>query len=740
MAALPADAVPSDPAQAARQAQALRGEIERHNHAYYVLDAPTIPDAEYDALFRRLQAIEAAHPQLRDASSPTERVGGRPAAGFAAVRHAQPMLSLANAFSEDDVAAFDRRVREALAAAGCPLDPAEPVTYAAELKFDGLAISLRYEHGLLAGAATRGDGATGEDVTANVRTVRAIPLRLRAAPAVLEVRGEVLMFRADFERLNARQRAAGEREFVNPRNAAAGSLRQLDPAVTAGRPLRFFAYGVGEAPESLPHSHAGLLEALAELGLPVGPHRTVVQGAAGLTEYFHRIERLRAQLPFDIDGVVYKVDRRDWHARLGFVARAPRFAIAHKFAAEQAVTELLAIEVQVGRTGALTPVARLRPVFVGGVTVTNATLHNEDEIARKDVRVGDAVVVRRAGDVIPEVVRALPQRRPPGAQPFRMPAHCPVCGSRVAREAGESVSRCVGGLFCKAQRARALLHFAQRRALDIENLGERIVAQLIERDLVHTPADLYALSRETLAGLDRMGDKSAERLAASIERSRRTTLERFLFALGIRHVGEEVARVLAAEYGSLDALLAEDWPAAIARKAQVQKDNVRRRTRGEPPEPVPLEGVGPEIVDAVAAFFSEPHNREVIARLRAAGLQWPEAERRRPAPAAAPGAPGALAGRTVVLTGALAGMARDEAAARIRAAGGRIAAAVSGKTDYVVAGEAAGSKLDRARELGVAVLDEAGLLALLDAPVSPNDAAAAAPASSSSPSSLSETR
>ena len=701
------------PQDLAAEAARLRREIERHNHAYYVLDAPVVPDAEYDRLFRRLLEIEDSHPELADPVSPTRRVGGRPAAGFKTVRHARPMLSLANAFDEDDVVAFDRRVREQL---GGLLPAGEDVAYACELKFDGLAMSLRYEDGLLVRAATRGDGTTGEDVTTNARTVRAIPLRLPEPVPLLEVRGEILMWRADFERLNARQREAGDREFVNPRNAAAGSLRQLDPAVTASRPLRFFAYGVGESAIDLPGTHAGLLDRLAGLGVPVGPRREVVRGAAGLLDYFARMAVERARLPFEIDGVVYKVDRRDWHERLGFVARAPRFAVAHKFPAEEAVTELLGIDVQVGRTGALTPVARLAPVFVGGVTVTNATLHNEDEIARKGVLIGDTVVVRRAGDVIPEVVRTLPDRRPPQARAFVMPAHCPVCGSAVVREAGESVVRCVGGLFCKAQRRQALLHFAQRRAMDIENLGERIVERLVERDLVRTPADLYSLDKGTLSGLDRMGDKSAERLLAAIERSRQTTLERFLFALGIRHVGEEVARLLAAEYGALEPIVVKDWAALLERKKEVQRENAKRRTRGERPLPVPLEGVGPEIVDAVAAFFAEPHNLEVIAKLRAAGITWPQTEGmralREAARDAAP-ATGVLAGKTVVVTGTLSGMSRDEAESRVRAAGGRTASSVSKKTSFVVAGEAAGSKLERARELGVEVLDEAAFVELL---------------------------
>jgi DNA ligase (NAD+) len=694
---------------------ALREEIERHNHAYYALDAPTIPDAEYDRLFRELQRLESAHPAFDSPDSPTRRVGGAAAAAFGQVVHARPMLSLQNAFDEEDVRGFDRRVREAAASAG--LDGGA-LRYCAELKFDGLAISLRFEAGRFVRGATRGDGAVGEDVTANLRTVRAIPLRLSGpAPRVLEVRGEVLMFRADFERLNAAQLARGERPFVNPRNAAAGSLRQLDPSLTAQRPLRFFAYGLGEVsePDAVPDSHADLLAWLSGLGLPVGPVRAVRSDVDGLLAFYRDVGLRRPTLPYDIDGVVYKVDQRAWHEAIGYVARAPRFAIAHKFPAEEALTELLGIEVQVGRTGVLTPVARLRPVFVGGVTVTNATLHNEDELRRKDLMIGDTVVVRRAGDVIPEVVRGLPERRPADARPFEMPAHCPVCDSRTVREDGEVAWRCVGGLYCKAQRRQALLHFAQRRAMDIDGLGERVVEQLVERDLVRNPADLYRLDPATLAGLERMGPKSAANLIAAIEASRSRPLERFLFALGIRHVGEEVARILAAEFGDVEAVLQADWAGLIARKADVQKQNARARSRGEPLQPVPLEGVGPEIMQSIASFAAEAHNRQVIADLFAAGVSPRPPVRRRnaaaadgvadgPQPSDGP-APGTLAGATIVVTGTLPGMSREEAESLIREHGGSPTGSVSRKTRFVLSGENPGSKIARARDLGVPVID-----------------------------------
>ena len=699
----------ADAATAERRAEALRAQIAAHDHAYYVLDAPTVPDAEYDRLFRELVALEAQHPELVRPDSPTQRVGGAPAAGFATVRHSVPMLSLANAFDDDDVIAFDRRVREALGDRA----PGE-IEYCAELKYDGVAVSLRYEGGALALAATRGDGVTGEDVTANVRTIGAVPLRLRhpddvPAPAVLEVRGEVLMYRRDFERMNQRQRDSGEREFVNPRNAAAGALRQLDPRLTASRPLRFFAYGIGAIDGvEPPATHAALLDGLAAYGLPVGPMRRTRRGAGELLAFYREVEAARGELPYDIDGVVYKVNRRDWHERIGYVARAPRFAIAHKFAAEEALTELLDIEVQVGRTGTLTPVARLKPVFVGGTTVSNATLHNEDEIRRKDLRIGDTVVVRRAGDVIPEVVRALAERRPADAsgrhRRFEMPARCPVCASAVAREPGESAWRCVGGLYCSAQRKQALLHFAQRRAMDIEGLGERLVDQLVDTGLVKTPADLFRLDAGALASLERMGERSAANLVAAIDRARGTSLARFLFALGIRHVGEEVARQLADAYrGELDPLMAEDWPAWQERKAQAQKENARRRARGEPLEPVELEGIGPEITDSLQRFFAESHNREVIDALLAAGVNWERAPEARG---------GALEGLAFVLTGTLATMSREQASQLIRDHGGNVLGSVSGKTDYVVAGESAGSKLERARALGIEVIDEQRLIEL----------------------------
>jgi len=698
----------------AEQASELRELLRRYNHEYYVLDAPTVPDAEYDRLFLQLQELEANHPSLVTPDSPTQRVGGTAAEGFSEVRHVRPMLSLSNAFDDDDVMAFDRRVRESL---GSVLDGTEPIEYSAELKYDGLAISLRYEDGLLVQAATRGDGSTGEDVTANVRTIRAIPLRLRniagrLPPALIEVRGEVLMFREDFARMNERQRAAGEREFVNPRNAAAGALRQLDPTITATRPLRFFAYGLGRLEgENEPARHSELLDWLMRLGLPVG-QRALVNGPQGLLEFYRQTLALRPTLAFEIDGVVYKVDRRDWHPRIGYVARAPRYALAHKFPAEEALTELLDIEVQVGRTGALTPVARLRPVFVGGTTVSNATLHNEDEIERKSLLIGDTVVVRRAGDVIPEVLRALVERRPPeGSEEFssryrrfEMPAHCPVCGSVAVREQGEAVWRCAAGLYCSAQRKQALLHFAQRRAMDIEGLGEKLVDQLVDAGLVRTPADLYRLELATIAGLDRMGEKSAANLLAGIDASRKTSFARFLYALGIRHVGEEVARQLAQAYPDLDSLIAEDWAGLLESKAVVQKENARRRARGEALEPVPLEGIGSEIVDSLRSFFAEAHNLEVIRELREAGVAW-----EKPAEAGSQ----ALAGLNFVLTGTLETMTREQAAELIRNHGGTVVGSVSKKTSYLIAGEAAGSKLDKARDLGITILDEQGLLALI---------------------------
>ena len=672
------------------RAQHLRAEIARYDHHYYVLDAPLVPDAEYDRLFRELQALEVAHPELQTPDSPTLRVGGAVLAAFAPVRHTVPMLSIR---TETDVEAsgafaFDARIRRELRLT--ELDP--PIEYSAELKFDGLAISLRYEDGLLVRAATRGDGENGEDVTANVRTVGDIPLRLRgeearALPRVLEVRGEIYMRRADFLRFNLEAEARGEKTLVNPRNAAAGSIRQLDSKIAATRPLAFFAYGLGEYEGwSIPETHAGVLDALACFGLPVCAERAVLQGPQALADFHARIGARRGDLPFDIDGVVYKVNRLDLQAELGYVSREPRWAVAHKYPAEEACTEVLGIDIQVGRTGALTPVARLAPVFVGGVTVTNATLHNEDEVRRKDVRVGDTVVVRRAGDVIPEVVRMLPERRPIMAPEFVLPKTCPVCGSHVVRGADEAVARCSGGLFCPAQRKQALLHFAARRAMDIEGLGEKLVEQLVDADIVRTPADLYRLGLLALANLERMAEKSASNLLEAIERSKTTTLARFIFALGIRNVGESTARDLARHFGALDALLEADETALLA-----------------------VPDVGPIVAQCLLQFLAEPHNREVIEQLRAAGIVFPEGE-------GEAAELGPLAGKTLVLTGTLPQLARDEAKALIEAAGGKVSGSVSRKTHYVVAGSEAGSKLAKAQELAVPIIDEAQLRILLNLP------------------------
>jgi DNA ligase (NAD+) len=666
------------PRKAQERAAALRAEIEKHNYRYYVLDDPEIGDAEYDRLFAELQALEREHPELAASDSPTQRVGGQPLAGFAPVTHGAPMLSLNNAFSEDDVLAFDRRAREALGV--------DAIEYSAEPKFDGLAISLRYENGVFVQGATRGDGTTGEDVTANLRTVRSVPLRLRGrAPERLDVRGEVVMLKRDFEALNERQRAAGEKEYVNPRNSAAGALRQLDPRMTAARPLRFYGYGIGAA-EQLPGAttHAAVLERLADAGVPVSAERKVVRGVEGVLAFYASLQSRRAELPYEIDGVVYKVNSIEQQARLGFVSRAPRFAVAHKFPAEEATTEVAGIEVNVGRTGALTPVAKLKPVFVGGVTVTNATLHNEDEMRRKDVRIGDTVVVRRAGDVIPEIVRVLPEKRPAGAEPFQMPARCPVCGSSVVRLPDEAVARCSGGLFCAAQRKQALLHFASRRAMDIEGLGEKLADQLVDHGIVRTPADLYRLGVANLAELERMAEKSAHNVVAAIDRSRRTTLARFVYALGIRNVGEATAADLARHFGALDRLM-------DASEEELQQ----------------VRDVGPVVAMSVRRFFSEPHNREVIEQLRAGGVRWDEHT-----PQAIPA--GALAGKTFVLTGTLPKLSRDDAKALIESRGGKVAGSVSKKTDFVVAGDDAGSKLEKARSLGVAVLDEEGLMKLVE--------------------------
>lgn len=682
---------PSDkpsPAPAARAAE-LRAQLQHHAHRYYVLDAPEIPDAEYDRLFQELQAIEIAHPELLTPDSPTQRVIGQVLDGLTPVRHAVPMLSIDTETdtTPEGARAFDARVRKALGwEEGAP-----PVDYAAELKFDGLAINLRYEHGVLVQAATRGDGETGEDVTQNIRTINQIPLRLQGVDAeVLEVRGEVYMRRDDFEALNERQRekiaagAKGEKTFINPRNTAAGAVRQLDPAIVAQRPLSFFAYGLGEVRGwAVPSTHGELMDAFLAMGLPVCEHRTLGQGAAALTDFHARMGALRDSLPFDIDGVVYKVNSLALQQQLGFKSREPRWAVAHKYPAQEMLTTVLAIEVQVGRTGKLTPVAKLAPVFVGGVTVTNATLHNELEARRKDVRVGDTVIVRRAGDVIPEVVGVLPEKRSPGASEFTMPTHCPVCSSAAVREEGEADHRCTGGLFCSAQRKQALLHFAQRRALDIEGLGDKLVDQLVDAEVVKTLPDLYRMGLTSLAALDRMAEKSAQNIVDALQKSKQTTLPRFLYGLGIRHVGESTAKDLARHFGQLDAIM-------DASVAQLM----------EAPD------VGPVVAESIRTFFDQAHNREVVEQLRACGLQWQEGE---PAPRALL----PLAGQTFVLTGTLPTLSREEAKERLEAAGAKVAGSVSKKTSYVVAGEEAGSKLDKARELGVPIIDEAEMLTLL---------------------------
>lgn len=664
----------------------LRREIEIHNRAYYELDAPTIPDAEYDRLFRELQALETQYPHYRTVDSPTQRVGGQPLSQFESVRHTIPMLSIRTETDTHDSGAlhFDQRVRRELGWN----DATPPIEYACELKFDGLAISLRYEHGLLIRAATRGDGEIGEDVTQNVRTVKSIPLRLHTAqvPDVLEVRGEVYMRRDDFEKLNERQRAHDEKTFVNPRNAAAGSIRQLDPAITRQRPLSFFAYGVGEISGNTPSwsTHAELLDTLKNYGVPVCDERAVVKGAEGLVAYHQRIAELRDRLPFDIDGVVYKVNSLALQKQLGFVTREPRWAVAHKYPAQEELTTVLDIEVQVGRTGKLTPVARLAPVFVGGVTVTNATLHNEDEVRRKDVQIGDTVIVRRAGDVIPEVVGVLKERRPAQARAFIMPTHCPVCDSAVLREEGEADARCTGGLFCAAQRKQALLHFASRRAMDIEGLGDKLVDQLVDGGLIRTLPDLYKLEATKLVGLERMAEKSALNLLAALEASKQSTLPRFLFALGIRHVGEATAKDLARHFGSLEAML----NASTEQFLQVND-------------------IGPVVAQSLVTFFQQSHNREVIEQLRAVGIHWPEHE-------GVQHTPKPLSEKTFVLTGTLPSLSRDQAQTLIEAAGGKVSTSVSKKTHYVVAGADAGSKLSKAQELGITIVDEAGLLALLN--------------------------
>jgi DNA ligase (NAD+) len=698
--------------QAAQTAAQLRKQLELWAHQYYVLDEPSVPDSEYDKVFLALQNLEAKFPALVSSHSPTQRVGGQPADGFVQVKHALPMLSLGNAFDDADVFAFEKRISDGLGHLG-------QATFSTELKYDGLALSLRYENGVLVQAATRGDGTTGEDVTLNIRTIRSIPLVLllseqeRLLPSVLEVRGEALMFKADFLALNERQSAQGEKLFANPRNAAAGSLRQLDPAITAQRPLRFFGYSVGEVSGfDLPPTHSRMLDWLQEKGIPVNANRACVSNANGLLEFYRKIAELRATLPFEIDGVVYKVNERDLQESLGYVARAPRFAIAHKFPAQEEITELLAIELQVGRTGAVTPVARLAPVFVGGVTVTNATLHNEEEIAKKDLFVGDKVIVRRAGDVIPEVVRSLPEYRKPNAVNFSFPKYCPVCASPLEKPEGEAIYRCTGGWLCRAQRTQSLIHFTQRRAMDIDGLGEKLVEQLVELNLLESPADFYQLTIETLTGLERMALKSATNTVAAINKSRKTTLGRLMFGLGIRHVGEEVARILAKE-ANLDiaVLRAIDWDALLAKKQDIQKENVKSRQKGLSLLPVPLDGIGAEIVDSLKAFFSNEKSMLILDRLlQELDIEKPIAIDK----VASQGAQAAtesvlaLAGKSVVITGTLDNLSRDQASDWLRSLGATVSASVSSKTYFVLAGSEAGSKLEKAQALGITVysLDE----------------------------------
>ncbi len=665
---------------AAREAASLRERLDNWNYQYYVLDQPTVPDAEYDRCLQRLRQLEEEHPELRRADSPTQRVGAAPRTAFRQVRHAVPMLSLENAFGETDMRDFHRRVVDRLGG-----EEAEPIEFACEPKLDGIAVSLVYREGELAQGATRGDGTTGEDITHNVRTVRSVPLRLRGRgyPALLEVRGEIYMPRAGFEELNARARERGEKTFVNPRNAAAGSLRQLDARITAERPLEICCYGVGQVEDGrLPDRHSEILARLRDWGLRISPELQVVNGIEACDAYYEEMESRRAELAYDIDGVVFKVNELALQQRLGFVSRAPRWAVARKFPAQEEMTRLLEVDFQVGRTGALTPVARLEPVFVGGATVSNATLHNVDEIERLGLRLGDTVIVRRAGDVIPQVVSVVPDRRPPDARPIAFPKRCPVCGSTVEREGEEAVLRCLGGLVCPAQQKAAIRHFASRRAMDIDGLGDKLVDQLVERGLVQDVAGLYQLDREQLAGLERMGERSADNLLAALDRSRETTLPRFIFALGIREVGEATALSLARHFGSWEALADASEEELLA-----------------------VEDVGPVVAAHLRQFFESASSLAVVQRLRAAGVHWENLQ------TAAVGAP--LAGQTWVVTGKLEAMGRDEAKAALQALGAKVAGSVSAKTDCVVAGPGAGSKLARATELGVEVIDEDAFLGLL---------------------------
>ncbi len=664
--------------KAAARAAKLRELLERYNYRYHALDDPEVPDAEYDKLMLELRALESEFPRLLTPNSPTMRVGAAPISAFGAVKHRVAMLSLDNAFSDEEVRDFDRRIQERLGASG-------PIRYSAEPKLDGLAVSARYEDGSFVQGATRGDGETGEDITQNLRTIKSLPLRLRGTkfPKVLEVRGEVFMPFAGFRRFNEEAAARGEKSFINPRNAAAGSLRQLDPRMTAARPLDLFIYGVGliEGAE-LPAYHSESLKQLRALGFKICPQSTVVESIEGCLAYYREMGAARAALPYQIDGVVYKVDDVNLQRKLGFISRAPRWAIAHKFPAEEALSVIRGIEFQVGRTGALTPVARLEPTFVGGVTVSNATLHNMDELTRKDVRVGDTVVIRRAGDVIPEVARVLPERRVAGAQPVRLPRVCPVCGNPVVREADQAVARCSGGRLCAAQRKGEIQHFASRRAMDIQGLGDKLVEQLVDGDWVKTPADLFSLQADRLAALERMGEKSALKLRLAIESAKRTTLPRFLYALGIRDVGEATALALAQYFPEIADLRSAD------------EEEIQR-----------VPDVGPVVAKQVAAYFRDPDNAAAVDRLLAAGITWPRIA------AAAHG--GVLRGRSFVLTGTLNSLTRDEAADAIQRLGGKVSGSVSKKTDYLVAGAEAGSKLKKAQQLGVEILDEAALLKML---------------------------
>ncbi|MFZ6874539.1 NAD-dependent DNA ligase LigA [Undibacterium sp. Di27W] len=676
---LDAAAKAADTSTIAAQAEQLRAELNRHAHSYYVLDNPSVPDAEYDRLFSELQRLEETHPELKTADSPTNRVGGAPLPEFGQVQHAVPMLSLNNGFEDDDVINFDRRAREGL-------DVQSEIVYAIDLKFDGLAINLRYVDGVFTQAATRGDGFTGEDVTENIRTIRSIPLRLQIEnpPKILDVRGEVLMFKRDFEKLNQRQRDAGAKEFANPRNAAAGSLRQLDSKITAHRTLRFFAYGIGLLEGiSVPASHRALLDWYKQAGIPVCEENAVVSGASGLLEFYKAIQTKRDNLDYEIDGVVYKVNDFASQQSLGFVSRAPRFAIAHKFPAQEALTTVLDIEVQVGRTGAITPVARLAPVFVGGVTVTNATLHNEEEIQRKDIRIGDTVSVRRAGDVIPEVVASILEKRPADSRQFVMPVECPICGSPIQKPEDEAIARCSGGwIKCTAQRKGGLSHFASRKAMNIDGVGEQLIDQLVDKNVVTTAADLYKLGLRALVELDRMAEKSAQNVLSALETSKLTSLPRFIYALGIRHVGESTAKDLAAHFGNTDALMK-------ATEEQLLE----------------VSDVGPVVAKSILRFFSDSLNVELVEQLLASGIHWPAIEVQEKGEQV-------LAGKTLVLTGTLPTLSRDQATEVIEKAGGKVSGSVSKKTSYLVAGDDAGSKLVKAQELGINILTEAELLQL----------------------------